>query len=146
MATNSGGYLFNCGVDDISESEVDELLRSMNYSIDHMITTIIFQYSDSRGADRHPVSHQQPLKIDDTLLQIINKYRLSERNARILVVEFYLRNLIITSIHSHFFEGEHFFGVGSESLRGNLDHMMNELIVNGKLSIRLKIVFVNIRL
>ena len=49
-----------------------------------------------------------------------------------LVVEAALRNLIYSLLHKHFFNGGHFFGVGSETLHGYLETMLSKLVAGGK--------------
>lgn len=128
---SSGELSFACGVDELSETQVLDELNHLNYCIDNMIMNIM-------AADqslRPQCTHQKPAEsaCDTVLLAFIRNSQLSDQNARNVVVENHLRNLIFSLLHIHFFDGNFFFGVGSETLRENLDRMIMLLIAGGKL-------------
>jgi hypothetical protein len=122
---------FSCGVDLLSESQIVDAVNGLNYSIDNLIANVLAAeqcFSPPSDPDRNPPK----LNTDAALLAFLNNSRLSDGNARVFVVEFLLRNLIISALHTHFFEGRHFFGVGNESLHAYLERMMTELIAGGR--------------
>jgi hypothetical protein len=51
---------------------------------------------------------------------------------RDIVVEASIYNMLVSIIHKHFFEGTHFFGVGCEALREDLEAMYHKLLENSK--------------
>lgn len=127
---SSHQLFFTSGIDDLSETQVVDDLHLLNYSIDNLIISII-------AAD-HSLPHRRnqiPTEsaCDAALLEYLRKSKLSDRDARAFVIDNHLRNLILTLVHIHFFKGEIFFGVGSETLREYLDRMITVLVEDGKL-------------
>lgn len=69
----------------------------------------------------------------DTPLQfLLDESAQLSNDAMGLVVEIILLNLIFTLLHKHFFSGEHFFGVGSDTLYEYLETMLSKLVAGGK--------------
>ena len=69
----------------------------------------------------------------DTPLQfLLDESAQLSNDAMGLVVEIILLNLIFTLLHKHFFNGEHFFGVGSDTLYEYLETMLSKLVAGGK--------------
>ena len=125
MYTTSGGYLFECNIDEFSESEVVDLIHSINYSIDNMIMNLL---AVTQSAGQQRISRNPSYLIsDDPLLSYLKDFWLTGGNAAKFAAEFILRNLIYTNIYSHFFAGQHFLGVGSESLQTIMDRIMTEI-------------------
>jgi hypothetical protein len=123
MASDS--LLFSSRVDSCSEREIVEALQQINYEIDNLVLNILVaqQTSDS------PMNpHVKP---DPTLLSYLNGHPFSDANARVLVVEYLLRNMIFVRLHAHYFDGVFFSGVGSDSLQVFLERLMAEFIEGG---------------
>ena len=110
-------------------------MQSINYSINNLIFNIL----DAVKKLKLPVSYRKDRHHDasdtnlDTPLQFLldENSRLSDES-KDFVVEIILVNLIITLLHKHFFKGEHFFGVGSETLYDYLETMLSKLVADGK--------------
>jgi hypothetical protein len=111
----------------------------MEEPIYNISSTGIGQISESQMVD---AIHQLNLLIDKLILGIIAAEHSGKREVE-PVVNFYLRNLIITSLHTHFFDGQHFFGVGNDFCHTHLERMMTELtqVVGGKLLFLFPLVF-----
>jgi hypothetical protein len=133
---SSVDFDFSCDIDHVSEDEVVNATLDINYSINNFIVNIM---ADKRSIPTSKPSYSESEKkptekdCDKNLLRYLIESRLSDHIAIDFVVEFPLRNLIITLLHTHFFEGDRFFGVGSESLCSHLERMMSELIAGGEL-------------
>ena len=120
-------FLYNLKDDVSSILNVVEDLKLINYLVDKLITTIL-------GAERFPDHHSIPGSIPDALvIDFLTKYPLSVVNAREFLVDFILRDSIFNSLHSSFFDGNYFFGVGSETLHSLLEEMILIMIANGML-------------
>jgi hypothetical protein len=125
--------LFSCGIDKISEQEVVDNLRLLNYSVDNLLLNIL---SRDRTAGTFRVGVPGDNHTSDTvLLGLINNHGFSAVEARDFVIEFLLRNALFASLYTNFFDGKYFYGVGSESLGKHLDRLMAELIAGGMYSI-----------
>lgn len=120
-------------------------MQSINYSINNLIFNIL----DAVKKLKLPVSYRKDRHHDasdtnlDTPLQFLldENSRLSDES-KDFVVEIILVNLIITLLHKHFFKGEHFFGVGSETLYDYLETMLSKLVADGKcLSFKLLFIY-----
>ena len=62
---------------------------------------------------------------------ISNNYKISDEKMGEFMVDILLQPLIYNLLYRCFFEGNHFFAVGSEPFRENLEWMMEELIACG---------------
>ena len=125
MEVNSDDLLFSCGVDDISETDIVHSVHGINYLIDNLISNILINaHSSTPLAISRPPSSQC---FDLGLLAILKDHMSTEEDAKIFLVEFLLRSLILTIIHLYFFDGRFFFGVGSGDLREKLECMLHEL-------------------
>jgi len=136
MARRADDLLFSCGVDGLSEIQIFESVQDINYLIDNLITNILavdhsLTTSQSNCGSRKYLHSES----DIAALTVLSDCRLSRGNARVLAVEFILRNVIITTLHAHYFEGQFFFGVGSELLRLDLERMITELTIGGMVSL-----------
>jgi hypothetical protein len=118
------------GVDDLSESECLDCVRRLNDSIDKLMVMIMARIQDPRPQTG---SQGLPRPVPGGLLhEALGGYSLLEEDARQIVVEFFLRDLVLSLLYFHFFEGHCFFGVGSDSLREHLDQMMGHLEAKGE--------------
>ena len=113
----SDDLLFQCGVDDLSENEIVNAVNDLNYLIDSLISNIQAITPNGHREDSKSVS-------GGVLHKMLDGCRLTVEDARHLVAEFFLRDLIISLLHVHFFSGDFFFAVGSGSLRESLEHLM----------------------
>ena len=66
------------------------------------------------------------------MYSILPKHQLSAVLTRIFVVEFLLKSVIYTILHSVFFKAGIFYGVRLEGLQRNLEHISDELVANGE--------------
>ena len=66
------------------------------------------------------------------MYSILSKHQLSAVLTRTFVVEFLLKSVIYTILHSVFFKGGIFYGVGLEGLQRNLDRISDKLVANGE--------------
>jgi hypothetical protein len=136
---------FSCKIDRVSEAQIVDAVRGINYSIANLIINILHEVKKSKLSypshkskappRKHPSSIIIPTKPDPgfTLLRflLVSRDRLSD-DSRESVVEFILHNLILSLVHKHFFKGGHFFGVGSETLYEDLETMFSKLVAGGK--------------
>jgi hypothetical protein len=123
--------IFSCGIDRVSESEAVDAVLQLNYLVNNLIVNILaVGLSSTPRSDNHVHSK---LTVDLELLTFLinHRDRFSDDEATLFVVEFIFRSLIFTIIHTHFFDGRNFFGIGSDHLRANLDRMMDELLAGG---------------
>ena len=95
----------------------------MDDSIDDTPPSGIDQSSEIRMVN---AVNRLNLLIDEMILGIVAADHSNEREVEV-VVKFYLRNLVIISLHTHFFDGQHFFGVGNDLYHTRLERMMTEL-------------------
>jgi hypothetical protein len=118
--------LYMCGVDDFTETEIRDGVERLNYLIDNLIVGILVSNNYFRT--------QEELKAvpGGELHEYLKDCWLSEGNVRELIVEFFLRDLIFSSLYSHFFEGEVFSAVGSGALQNSLELIMARLVSGGE--------------
>lgn len=126
MASDS--LLFSSRVDSCSEREIVEALQQINYKIDNLVLNILVAQQTSHSPTGPINPHVKP---DPTLLSYLNGHPFSDANARVLVVEYLLRNMIFVRLHAHYFDGVFFSGVGSDSLQVFLERLMAEFIEGG---------------
>jgi hypothetical protein len=115
------------GVDDFSETEIRVEVERLNYLIDNLITGILVSNNDFQSQEE-----TKPVP-GDVLHEALKGCRLSVGDAKELIVEFILRNLLCSLLYSHFFEGAVFSAVGSGSLKRSLEVMMDKLVSGGEL-------------
>ena len=121
---------FACGVDSISEYEVLDELGMINYLVTGLLTNILATDPTART----PCDSILPVSAPDpAIITFLNNFELSGAHAKVCVVEFLLRDAIFASLHTCFFDGVFFFGVGSNTHRVYLDSVMRELIADGTL-------------
>jgi hypothetical protein len=65
------------------------------------------------------------------LPSILGRFHVSDETTDI-VVKASIYNTLVSLVHVHFFEGTHFFGVGCEALRDDLEAMYHRLVENSK--------------
>ena len=126
MDITSGDLMFSCKIDKYSQVEILDDLQQLNYVVDELMLNIMA----SDKTIRSPPVPGTTADSDNGILDLIKK--LSAGNARDFVVEILLRESIYASLHANFFEGEYFFGLGSDCLRRYLDSMMATHIASGK--------------
>lgn len=115
--------------DEPAHHEIVEALQRLNQTVNHLIGMIL---DDDQSVDNQTkYRNSTEIEFDYALLNTLQRYRLSDKNARDYVIEAYIRNLIFRAVHSSFFDGQHFFGVHSESLHAVLEKMMSLLLLNG---------------
>ena len=128
MALVFDNPLFACGVDDFSETQAVDEVHLLNYDIDNFIVGILssarFQTSVLCRDDR-----KDPIIVSVDLLS--NDYKISDEKMGEFVVDILFRPLIYDLLYRIFFEGNHFFAVGSEPFRENLEWTMEGLIACG---------------
>jgi hypothetical protein len=129
---DSDELLYQCGVDDLSETEIVDAVHHLNYDIDRLIINVMAIDKDARPqSGSQEVSNPVP---GGVLHKALEDCWLSKASARDMVVEFFLRDLIVQLLHTHYFDGPCFFAVGSRSLRDHLENMMSELAAGGELT------------
>ena len=121
--------LFSCRVDDFSESDALNAVHRLNFLVDGLVLNIIANNRTSRS--RTDVSYPTIQDMPDALGRFLMGHRLTDADARDLVTEFLLRNLVFSLLHTHYFDGDFFWGVGSDSLRMHLESIMTELFATG---------------
>ena len=128
MALVFDNPLFACGVNDFSETQAVDEVRLLNYDIDNFIVGILssarFQTSMICRDDR-----KDPIIVSVNLLS--NDYKISDEKMGEFVVDILFRPSIYDLLYRFFFEGNHFFAVGSEPFRENLEWTMEGLIACG---------------
>ena len=123
---------FSCRVDEISERHVVDDIQGLNYLINNLLMSILLAKRIQSVTSSGERSNHRTGSGDISILRLIREHHLSEEDALFLVVEFVLRGLIYSLLYKHYFEGDFFFGVGSETHRAYLDSMMEELLSSGK--------------
>jgi hypothetical protein len=109
----------------------------MNYSIDNIVINILYRVMKSDLAFcLSPAFLQDILSTKQepepfTLPHFLLDPKLSI-NAKDTVVECILRDRVFSLIYQSYFEGEEFYGVGSNALRDHLESMLSTLVVQGK--------------
>jgi len=127
MAASCDDLLIS-GVDDFSDTDIRVEVERLNLLIDNLITGILVSNNDFQTQEEI-----QPIP-GEILHDALNNCRLSVGDAKELLVEFILRNLICSLLYSHFFEGEVFSAVGSGDLKHSLERMMDKLVSGGELN------------
>ena len=134
--TNSD--IFSCNIDRMSEAQIVDAVDRINYSIDNMVSNIIYRIQKSKLSYAYykpPSSKRRPTKLDSIiptdLARSLENPQLSY-NTRGLVVEALLHDLICSLLNRTFFTGKHFFGVGSKPLHDYLETMFSNLVESGK--------------
>jgi hypothetical protein len=74
---------------------------------------------------------ESDMEFDYALYNFLRNFRFSVKDAKHFVVGVCIRNFIFSSLHSFFFEGRNFYGVGSKSLQEYLERMMSILESKG---------------
>ena len=135
----AGDLFYSCNIDNKSEAQIVDAVHRINYSIDNLISNILYKVKKSKLPYRSSRKHNALTTKPDTsgitcmaLWSMLMDFRPSHHTTRDLVVETVLHNHISSLIHVHFFEGGHFFGVGSEALRKDLEIMLSKLVAGGK--------------
>lgn len=130
------GDLYSCKIDNISEAQIVDAIQSINYSIGNLVSNILDKVTISKLSFYSPKSSLQKVTTNPdspvdiiTLQSLLLDSRLSDRKD--LVAEALLRDLICCLLHKHFFQGGHFFGVGSEEFQGYLETMFSKLVADG---------------
>lgn len=141
LAKTASDYMYSCKIDAVSEAEIVDAVQDINYSIDILISNIMAEVKDFR-LSYHKVSPRTRKKqnlcdIPSNDIQVLQSLisdspSLLSDDTRDEVVEIILHHLTTSLIHKHFFQGEHFFGVGSETHREYLETMFSKLIAGGK--------------
>jgi hypothetical protein len=127
MAASCDDLLIS-GVDDFSDADITVQVERLNLLIDNLITGILVSNDNFRTQEEI-----QPIP-GEFLHEALKNFWLSAGDARELLVEFVLRNLICSLLYSHFFEGEVFSAVGSGDLKHSLECMMDKLVSGGELN------------
>jgi hypothetical protein len=119
---------YMCGIDDFSETEIRDSVENLNYLIDCLILGILV----SRNQDFPRAREELKPVPGGELHEYLKDCRLSEGDAREVIVEFFMRDMIFSLLYTHFFEGEVFSGVGSGDLQKSLELMMENLASGGE--------------
>ena len=131
----------------MSEAEIVDVVQSINYSIDNLVSNILAEVKElnisyrklspqSRENQTRRVIHSDlPLNLPLLHWQslLITSPSSLSNDSKDFVIEIILHNLILLLIHKHFFKGKHFFGVGSEKkVHEYLETMFSKLAAGGK--------------
>jgi len=130
MALNmdASDLLFSCNIDSLSECQIVDQVNELNYLVDNFIMNILDSEVDHHTLESHTNFRKpQQSNVCATFL-----YNLSFKNAKEIIAEFFIRNMILNVLHTHFFDGDNFFGIGSELHRAYMERMLSELIASGK--------------
>ena len=142
LAKTASDLNYACKIDAVSEAEIVDAVRGINYSIDTLINNILasvkgLKLSYSKRSSRKNRSLRDiPSNpdLDIPLLQslLTDPPSLLSDDSRDFVVETILHNLICSLIHERFFKGGHFFGVGSDAHHEYLETMFSKLVAGSK--------------
>ena len=119
--------------DEPSDDQMVETVQGLNAAIDNLLSKMLIDAQTPNTLTTLPETSGP--YFDYSLLNFFQRYRLSLSSARKYVVEIYIRNTILDAIHTQFFDGHHFFGVGSETYHAIVEQFMSALLSNGKPSI-----------
>lgn len=136
---DSAADLFPCNlnVDIVSVRQIVDMVSMINYSIDNMVMNILYRVKKSDLAFcLSPAFLQDTLSTKQepepfTLPHFLLDPQLST-NAKDAVVECFLKDRVFSLIYQSYFEGENFYGVGSNILRYYLESMLSILVEQGK--------------
>ena len=111
-------------MDQLSETDIVNQLQELNYMVDELVASLSCLL---------PTHHTLPsiTPVDLSFLSFIRKHSIRVENAWVIGVEFCLKNSIFAIVYAHFFEGDNFFGVGSETRRAWLETMLSGLYSMG---------------
>jgi hypothetical protein len=145
---NDSDPFFSHNIDNVSQAQISDMVQRINYSIDHLISNIMddvqkfeLSYHSSPSPQKHILPQpDSDIKLIQKLLESESWHRRSKQT-KDLVVESVVHNLITSMLHKHFFEGGHFFGVGSKTLREHLETMLSKLVAGGKFYLLIKKIF-----
>jgi hypothetical protein len=130
--TNSDGSSANVFYEPPVHRSLDALHR-LNNTVNNLISIML---TDVQSVNNETASRKSTeIGFDYALFNLFQRYRLTDTNARDFVIKVYIRNLIFCAVHSWFFEGQHFYGVLSDSHHASLEVMMTKLLSNGRSSI-----------
>jgi hypothetical protein len=115
-------------IDDISERLAVNDLHEINNLINDLIASI--QTSNPTSASRLDLAQRFELDPSSCAAFLIG---LTFQKAKKFVAEFFVRSTIVALLHVHFFDGEIFFGVGSETHRVILETIIGKLNASGTL-------------
>ena len=110
------------------ESRIVDGVHRLNTLVDNLVRDIVSAYRPP-----HPHTGNPPLSVAKSVLgPFFVENRLTPLKARAFVLEFLFRNAMCYILFTHYFEGDAFFGVGSETRHKLLERMMTELIALGR--------------
>jgi hypothetical protein len=142
LVKTSSDLKYSCKIDTVSETEIVDAVRSINYSIDNLVSNILAEVKEfnlsyrklppRKNQNRSVIPTNPDLDIPLFQSLLIDSPSLLSDDMRDYVVEIILHNLISSLVHKHFFKGVHFFGVGSEKVHEYLETMFLKLVAGGK--------------
>ena len=130
--------LFDCSIDKSSERDIVDALSGLNYLVDNFIFNLLMS-NQLQGSPLFAVPSPAFVNVpkstlDQGLLTYLTEHCSTAEDAWNTTIDFFLRNIIFSLIHTYFFDGEFFFGVGSDIHRQYLDRLMSQLMASGMLS------------
>jgi hypothetical protein len=149
LAKTASELAYSCKIDRISEAEIVDAVQSINYSIDDLISDILVAVKSSnlsypstsprkiknkKSRDIPPAGPESNPDLNIPALHslLTDSANVLSDDTRDFVVDIILHNLISSIIHKRFFEGRHFFGVGSETIHEYLETMFSKLVAGSK--------------
>ena len=130
--TMNDNILFGCSIDNSSERDIIDALLGLNYLVDNFIFNLVIS-NQLQNSPFSTVPSSALINLDAGLSTFLTEHSPTPKDAWSIAIDFFLRNVIFSLIHTHFFDGNIFFGVGSDIHRQYLDLLMSELIASGML-------------
>lgn len=106
------------------EIEVVDVLRSLNFSIDLVVCTILDKVKKAELVLCPPELLSCKLNAESSIPLRCLLIPVLSNNTRIEIVELVLGDIVCSTVHKFFFQGDNFLAVGSESLRLSLEHLL----------------------
>ena len=98
MALNmdASDLLFSCNINSLSQSQIVNQVNELNYLVDNFIMNIM-------AVDHHTLeTHTNFRKPQQSNVCATFLYNLSFENAKEIIAEFFIRNMIFNVLHTHF--------------------------------------------
>jgi hypothetical protein len=126
----NGGDLFSNNVDNISEQVIKNLLEDLNQSVEKLVFNLLCDVKNKNKNSRRS-SSAIGIRDSNLLLTDFLSYQNLHDNSRDRILEYIYHDSILASIHKYFFDGDNFFGVGSDFLQKRLESMLGRLMASG---------------
>ena len=102
--------IFGCGIDQYSELEIIDELSFINHLVDNLIQNILDAKLTSRS--QSPSESNVDPTANEPIWSLFSDCGITEGNVREFIVDFFFHDILLTTIHSHYFDGNLFTQLG----------------------------------